>query len=575
MKLLSAIVFSARGYWSYLGLAILAIAGMTASQLYTPLVVRRLTDMAVNGDPRLAEEALFMGLTLLLLYLAQAICSYGRSYLTHFAAWHFVADLRLKVYDKLQNLSMKFYHDKQTGQLMSRIINDTNNIEVLIAHAVPDVIVNVVILIGVSAILFWINPMLAVLSLLSVPLLIALSIVFAKKVLPLFRKAQVIMGELNANLQDNLSGMKEIQAFNRHEKEYGKVSNSARGHANAILGALKWSASYGSSVQFLSNTGVIIVIAYGGLLVSLGTLPVADIVAFLMYLALFFPPVTALARVNEDLQTAIAGAERVFEIMEEDTDVKEAENPIVLDSAKGRLRFENVGFHYIDGQEVLKNISVEIQPGEIVALVGPTGVGKTTFISLVNRFYDPVDGAIYLDGIDIKDLELKSLRESISNVIQDVFLFNDSIHENIAYGSPGATKESVIEAAKVARAHDFICGLEAGYDTIIGERGVRLSGGQKQRLSIARAVLRNKPILILDEATASVDVETEHLIQEAMDEVMENRTTIIIAHRLSTIKKADKIIVLNEGIIEDIGTHEELTERGGLYAHLNMINRNV
>ncbi|MCL2014646.1 MAG: ABC transporter ATP-binding protein/permease [Defluviitaleaceae bacterium] len=566
---------SARKYWFYLGVAILAIAGMTASQLYTPLVVRRLTDMAVNGDPRLAEEAIFMGLTLLLLYLVQAVCSYGRSYLTHFAAWHFVADLRLKVYDKLQNLSMKFYHDKQTGQLMSRIINDTNNIEVLIAHAVPDVIVNVIILIGVSAILFWINPTLAFLSLVSVPVLVALSVVFAKKVLPLFRKAQVIMGELNANLQDNISGMKEIQAFNRHEKEYGKVSDSARGHANAVLGALKWSASYGSSVQFLSNTGIIIVIAYGGVLVSLGTLPVADIVAFLMYLALFFPPVTALARVNEDLQTAIAGAERVFEIIQEDTDVKEVENPVILENSKGHLRFDNVGFHYIDGQEVLKNITIDIKPGEIVALVGPTGVGKTTFISLVNRFYDPIDGNIYLDDINIKNLALTSLRNSISNVIQDVFLFNDTIFENIAYGSPGATKEDVIAAAKIARAHEFICGLESEYDTIIGERGVRLSGGQKQRLSIARAVLRNKPILILDEATASVDVETEHLIQEAMDEVMQNRTTIIIAHRLSTIKKADKIIVLNDGVIEDIGTHEELLQKDGLYSQLNRINKNA
>jgi len=572
MQLLISLVKSARKYWGYLFLAILAIAGMTASLLYTPLVVRRLTDMAVNGDPRLAQEALIMGITLLILYLAQAVFAYARNYLTHYAAWHFVADMRTKVYDKLQILSMKFYHDKQTGQLMSRVVNDTNNIEVLVAHVVPDIIVNVIILVGVAAILFWINPVLAALSLISVPFLVAFSFIFAKKVLPLFRRAQVILGELNANLQDNITGMKEIQVFNQQEREHNKIASTAAGHANAILAALRWSASYGSSVQFLSNIGVVIVIAYGGFLASLGTIPVADIVAFLMYLALFFPPVTALARVNEDMQTAIAGAERVFDILDAEIDVKEADNPIVLKESQGHIRFDHVSFHYIDGLEILKDISIDIRPGEIVALVGPTGVGKTTFINLVNRFYDPISGGIYLDGYNIKDLELKSLRDSLSNVIQDVFLFNDTVFENIAYGCPGATREQVIQAAKVARADSFIQDFEHGYDTIIGERGVRLSGGQKQRLSIARAVLRNKPILILDEATASVDVETEKLIQEAMDEVMVDRTTIIIAHRLSTIKKADKIIVLNDGKIEDMGTHDELIARDGLYAHLSEIN---
>ena len=572
MKLLINLVKSSRNYWHFLFIAILCIAGMTAAQLYTPLVVRRLTDMAVNSDPRLADEALTMGITLLFLYLGQAVFAYGRNYLTHYAAWHFVADLRARVYEKLQNLSMKFYHDKQTGQLMSRVVNDTNNIEVLVAHVVPDLIVNVIILVGVTSILFWINPVLAGLSLVTVPLLVVISIIFATKVRPLFRIAQAVLGELNANLQDNLSGMKEIQVFNQHDKEYRKVEGSARGHANAILRSLKWGASYGSAVQFLSNISMVIVIAYGGLLASLGVLPVADIVAFMMYLALFFPPVAAMARVNEDMQMAIAGAERVFDILDADVDVKERENPIVLENVSGHVCFDNVSFHYIDGIEVLKKVTVDIKPGEIIALVGPTGVGKTTFISLLNRFYDPIEGNIYLDGTDIKDMELKCLRDSMSNVIQDVFLFNDTVFENIAYGFPGATREQVIEAAKVARAHNFIVDFENGYDTVIGERGVRLSGGQKQRLSIARAVLRNKPILILDEATASVDVETEKQIQEAMDEIMEDRTTIIIAHRLSTIKKADKIIVLNEGEIEDMGTHDELVSRGGLYAHLSEIN---
>ena len=572
MKLMMRLIKAAKKYWGYLILTLAAIAGLIMAQLYAPLVVRQLTQMATDRDPRLADEALRMGLTLAAVYFGQVLCTYIRSYYSHVAAWHFVADMQRKVYEKLQELSLKFYHDKQTGELMSRVINDTRHIELLIAHAVPDVIANVIIIIGVTIMLFAINARLAMLSLLAVPILLVLSVVFAKLVLPIFRRAQIIMGELNANLQDNLSGMKEIQIFNQTEKETEKISTSARSHAVAILNALRLSAAYGGAVQYLSQIGTVVVIAYGGHMALYGYVDVADIVAFIMYLAIFYQPISALARLNEDLQTSIAGAERVFEILDEEEDVKEAENAYQLQDVKGHIEFKNVGFHYVEGNEVLKEINVEIQPGEVVAIVGPTGVGKTTFINLLNRFYDPVEGDIYVDGHNLRNVSLKSLRNSMSNVMQDVFLFNDTLAQNIAYGKAEASKEEVIEASKLARADDFIAELDEGYDTMVGERGMRLSGGQKQRVSIARAVLRDRPILILDEATAAVDVETEKQIREALDDVMKDRTTVIIAHRLSTIKKAHKIIVLKDGQIEDMGTHDELVARDGLYAHMTEIN---
>jgi len=569
-KPVSRLLKEARKYWGLLAATTASIVVMSSAQLVTPSIVRRFTELVENKDPDLVPKAIQFAVILGLIYILQSAAQGFRSYLSHKAAWNFVSDMRVKLYNHYQNLSIDFYQDKQIGQLMSRVLSDTNSLETLIAHAVPDLAVNLILFIGVAILLFTtVNVKLTLMSLIVMPFLAVSSRWFAKKVRPRFKAGQQIVGELSAELQDNLSGIREIKLFNQQKKECRDVEKSSTKHVSAILAALKLGAVYHPGIQFLSHMGTVFVIGYGGYLAARDAVPLSVLIAFLMYLNIFYQPISVLARINEDIQNAMAGADRIFEMLDTEPSVKDSPDAEKLICPQGDLEFRNVSFQYNESAEVLKNISFTAKHGQIVALVGQTGVGKTTVVSLLGRFYDPVSGHILLDGHDLRDITLESLRDSMSVVLQDVFLFNGSVRDNICYGKPDASREEIVEAARLAHAHEFIESLENGYDTLIGERGVKLSGGQKQRLSIARAILRNRPILILDEATSAVDVKTEKLIQNAMDKVMENRTTVIIAHRLSTVKKADNIIVLQDGEIAESGTHEQLVVLGGVYANYN------
>lgn len=506
---------------------------------------------------------------LVVLYLFRLVLDYIVGYWGHVLGVRMEYDMRKEMFAHLQKMSYSYYDDQKTGNLMSRLVNDLNEISELAHHGPEDLFISIVMLVGSFFLMIRINLVLTLIVFSLIPLLLWFTISYNNKMRKSFRDLRVSLGEINASLEDSLSGVRVVKSYTNedHEKERFEVGN----HAFKVLRgkSVRFIGIFNGGINFFANLLNLVALVFGGVFVYQGKISIGDMTAYVLFMGLMINPVRRLAQFAELFQRGMAGFQRFSEVMAEEAEIIDAPGARELTNVRGAVQFSNVTFSYKDNSEdVLSNINLKVPAGQTIALVGPSGAGKTTLCSLIPRFYEINSGEIAIDGQDIREVTLKSLRDHIGIVQQDVYLFGGTIYDNILYGRLDATREEVIEAAKLANAHDFISNFDHGYETNIGERGVKLSGGQKQRISIARMFLKNPPVLILDEATSALDNQSERIIKDSIEKLAKGRTTFIIAHRLATIRNAQRIIVLVPGGIAEEGTHDELLAKGGVYAEL-------
>ena len=560
----------AKYYKPYLGTFIIdmILAMMSAAvALVIPLVVRYITSKVAYMPADEASKAIFTIVVILfVLVLVQWGCNYYISNYGHVMGAKIEYDMRAEIFNHYQKLSYSFYDDQKVGQLLSRITSDLFDITELLHHGPENITISLIKIVGALVILSTIDVRLTLTAFVLVPVMLVFAYFLNKKMKRAFKRNRIRIGEINAQIEDNLSGIRVVKSFANEDIECGKFKKGNDLFLESKKDSYHYMGMYNAGLTAFTTMINVIVI-------TRGWVNITDFVTFLLYINIFTEPVKVLIDFTEQFQNGYSGYERFLEILSVEPDIKEKPDAVELKDVKGEITFDNVSFRYKDGiEEVLSGISFNVTPGRYVALVGPSGAGKTTLCSLIPRFYEATEGSIRIDGKDIKDVTLKSLRDNIGVVQQDVYLFMGSIKENIRYGKPDATDDEVIAAAKLANAHEFIEAFENGYDTDIGQRGVKLSGGQKQRLSIARVFLKNPPILIFDEATSALDNESEQIVQESLEKLAKNRTTFVIAHRLTTIENAEEIFMLTDEGIKERGTHKELMELDGEYAHMVKIH---
>ena len=546
-----------------LAMLCMLVVGITTSSLAF-LVKPALDEIFLNKN---ADMLKFLPILVIALYLIKGLCSYGQTVLMNFIGQRAVTDLRSELYNHIQKQPLSFFTVNPTGELMSRITNDVRMIQSAVSEAIVSLFKDSFTLIGLVFVIFYRDWKLAIIAALVFPLTVYPITKFGRKMRKIATKTQVRMGSLSSLLQETITGTRIVKAFGMEDYEGKRFSKENESLFRLYMKSVSIKALSSPIMEFLGGLGIAAIVFYGGYQVINGTSTPGTFFSFLTALIMLYEPVKRLTNVNNTIQQGIAAAERVFDIIDRVPEIRNSENARELPRIRDKIEIRNVSFRY-DNEYVLKNISLEIKSGEVIAFVGMSGGGKTTLVNLIPRFYDVTQGHIFIDDHDIKDVTIESLRAQIAIVTQQTILFNDTIKNNIAYGDIRKTEEDIIRAAKSANAHRFIMNLPKGYDSVIGEQGTRLSGGERQRISIARALLKDAPILILDEATSSLDTESEKEVQEALENLMMGRTTLVIAHRLSTIANADRIVVLVNGEIVEEGTHDSLLKRQGEYFKL-------